>query len=498
MYHKFLVTILIVFFATNLFSQDYFISGHLGNLNEKDIYYGKNNTLLRPVLGCEDYIYDSLIFKIGKDKSRNIFVRKLLYEHLIQYQDSRVSFFIDPVFDFRMNYNSITSKRNYQNTRGYSISGNLISKIYFTSSFYENQGNFPNHIMDFYINRNRIPGYGLVKINSDTTVFDFANAYGSIAFKPIKQLNFTFGYDRLFAGDGYRSMILSDFSAPYTFFKTTFKFGKFEYTNIFTKTFYEYLALPDLNNQTQIRYYPITFYNFLTYNLKDKLKITLVDGFIPYSYSSFNESTISTYSHYFMPYLSSLISLFLEGDFYYYLLGLNLTYQNPKLGVFYGQFGISSINDFNMALQLGYKSFDFLKIKNLFFQLEGNFVTKDYGKSFFHQKQSLMHPIGGNFWEILSIVSYSYKRFEILAKINYQQQIKDNFLPDNNYYYLYNMSTKSVIYLDGQLVYKINNTNKLQIFVGTTYRYCPNTINTKNTFFNFGLRTTLKSNYYDF
>lgn len=57
-----------------------------------------------------------------------------------------------------------------------------------------------------------------------------------------------FGHDRHFVGNGYRSLILSDFSSNYTFLKINTKVWRFNYTNLYAQlvgdVFYRNEKLP--------------------------------------------------------------------------------------------------------------------------------------------------------------------------------------------------------------------------------------------------------------
>lgn len=67
--------------------------------------------------------------------------------------------------------------------------------------------------------------------------------------------------------------------------------------------------------------------------------------------------------------------------------------------------------------QIGFKSYDFMKTKNLYMQMEYNRVRpytyshwttlQNYG----HYNQPLAHPLGANFAEFLTIIRYHRDRF---------------------------------------------------------------------------------------
>jgi hypothetical protein len=515
-----------------MWAQDYFLTGHFNKLNEKNVYFRENSTHFKLVTGSENHLYDSLIFSVKKDKSRNWFVRKIFNEHLIIQGDERFRIIMDPVLDFRGNYDTYKKDFSYLNTRGAVIYGKLISRIYFNTAFYENQGKFPSHIDDFYKTFGTIPGYGRIKLDSKG-VYDFSNSYGSVSFKAIdnnmgiENLNFTIGYDRMFIGDGYRSMLLSDFSAPQVYFKSNLHIGKFEYNNIVSKAVnpnYKRIMGPDTYFNENAEYNSkLVLYNTFTYKINEKWHLTLFDAILLPSSLNFGQTLIYVVT----PYVHDFGEL-LKKNTPNVISGFNGSYRNKDIGIFYLQLAVDQIKFDNFELtgaaQLGYKNFDLADIKNLYFQAEYNMASVfmysnpnnelHYG----NQNQSLAHPAGNNFDEFILIGGYNLnniridnffrflREFEFILKLNYLRYRKDlGFNQQNifNYDQIYAGTIDSkvpgnqIINADFQIIYSLNKTNKLQIFCGTNFRY--DNFNKRNSFFfNFGLRTALRYNYYDF
>ena len=498
--------ILFAFLSVQAFAQDYPLTGHFQNLNEKEIYYTGVNTLIRPATGCENHIYDSLIFETTEMSDVSWLKRKLFHEHLLVQKDERFTLILDPIIDFRQNYDKNTGERGYLNTRGILINGNLDSKIYFNTSFYENQGVFPEHINDFYNTFGVIPGYGRVKAMDKG--YDFGAAYGNISLKATENLNFSIGYDRLFIGDGYRSMILSDFAAPLMYFKASAKFKDFEYSSIFTKAlnpnFNNILYLDDPGSVNSRYPSKHISYNILTYNLNSAWQFSLFDAFVIAEDTEVWKKALYTISPFFR-------ELYLDKGNHETnnLLGLNITFQQPKIGIFYSQLVLDRVfqsRNIESAFQLGYKQFDFLNISNLYFQLEYNYADAymywnvnselHYG----HYNQALAHPMGNKFNEVLIVSAYSLKEFEIVVKSSYINSWSTfgNFLDVcSPIYYLLVLAESKTMNTDIQLIYNVNKANRLQAFIGFTHRYNVDT-NSQSYFYQFGVRTAIRSNYYDF
>jgi hypothetical protein len=504
--------VLIIFFSlvTIIVSaQDYPLTGHFQNLNEEDIYFSGNNTIIRPATGVENEIYDSLIFTTPKSERKTWFGRKLIDEHFIIGEDETFKIIVDPIIDFRLNTDQLHDL-SYLNTRGIIVAGNLDSRIYFNSSFFENQGLMPIHISRYYHKYGVIPGYGRVKQLNGYNKFDFAAAYGNISIKANNSLNFTVGYDRLFIGDGYRSMILSDFSAPMIYFKINAKLGNFEYNNIFAKALNpNYKNIMQLENPTSINsLYPSKFisYNTLTYNLNSSWQFSLVEALVMSDKLSDWKVPIYSASPFFRTaYIDHSAELTNN------LLGLNITGQDQRLGIVYSQFIIDKIKKSDLpvfAFQLGYKNFDFAGVNNLFVQLEYNmassqmYMHQDNELHYGHFNQALAHPAGHKFSEILFIAAYSIKRIEIIAKLNllkpgYQNIFDIDQEIESYENYTNTSSSQLIVNSDFQIIYNINNANKLQVFLSLSPRI-DFVLNSNITFIQAGVRTAIRSNYYDY
>ncbi len=73
-----------------------------------------------------------------------------------------------------------------------------------------------------------IPGLG--RAYGSNGNYTFTNFAGSVSYSPIKILNFQLAKDKIFIGDGYRSLLLSDVANSYPFFKTTVNIWHLQYS----------------------------------------------------------------------------------------------------------------------------------------------------------------------------------------------------------------------------------------------------------------------------
>ncbi len=515
MQKKIVIFIFASLLSISAFAQDDFTIGHLQNLRDADIYYKGVNTVFRPTTGVENPIFDTLIFPKNDKVDKNWFVRKLFHEHLFIIGNEKYKMYIDPVFDFRYNrlpnLNTGEHIGGYTNTRGFFVQAKLGENVFFNSSFYENQAVLPAYYENLYDVKGNIPGYARVKKLSKFSEFDYANAYGNISFRPIKCLNFTLGYDRLFVGDGYNSVILSDFSAPMPYIKTSFKFGKWEYVNLVTK-----LTQFAGNVENADKINKIATYNFLIFNPQNDWQFTFFEqSVIDYKNRNFAEGLVRG-----IPIVREFIWTTNDDNI---KLGTNISYGNSKIGIFYSQAVFSAVKQIvnnqdstniiqtyqcNVDLQLGYKNHNLFNVKGLFFLAEANLsgcwtngekseiidlrynyyslniLNSNYG-------QSLTLPQNKGAYLFTAILSYSIKQFKIMAKYNLSPRNSSIETNDANSYpdsYIY---PRDIV--DFQFVYEMNSANRMQWFAGISLFDTQNGFN--DYYISAGFRTALRNNY---
>jgi hypothetical protein len=443
---------------------------------------------------------------------------------------------INPLFDFA--YGSVTGSKTttYTNTRGFLIEGQIGKNFYFSSSFLESQAKFLPYVNDFITANNGIvPGQGRAKLFKDTAGYDYNRANGLISYSPNKHFNFQVGHDKLFIGDGYRSLLLSDNSFNYPFIKITTKFWNIEYINLFTQ-FQQVGFGSQLDALLPKKY---GNFHYLSWNVTKRWNV------------SFFESIISAASNnrmYEFQYLNPVIFLrpveFANGSSDNVLMGATSKFKLNNKSYLYGQVMIDEFN-FQMikkaagwwgnkfGLQLGMKAFDVFKIKNLNFQIEGNMVrpytyshygdsaTAQYSSSAYtHYNQALAHPLGANFIEGLAFLNYHHKRFFVESRISYAVYGTDtagiNYGQNVNLNYNYNRAQISgdngdfgheigqglrntLLYTDIKMAYLVNPKTNLRIELGWMTRQHATSLAADNvSYLYFGLRSALYNYYYDF
>jgi len=173
----------------------------------------------------------------------------------------------------------------------------------------------------------------------------------------------------------------------------------------------------------------------------------------------------------------------------------------------------------NKSFQLGFRGFDFLKLKNLNYLFEYNTVgAYTYSNqnpivSYNHFSEPLAHPYGANFKELLGIVNYSTGKFDLQGKVIYSKYGLD--INNNNYgkdiTLANNINLPSTAITNGQgmattlkfaegsIAYLINPKYNLRLEAGALLREEQNALGDKKTaIISFGLRSSFRNLYHDF
>lgn len=313
------------------------------------------------------------------------------------------------------------------NSRGLELRGTIDKKVGFYTFFTDNQALLPSYVSDYRFQNLVVPGEGYNKIFKTRGV-DFISARGYIHFGVTKHIEVQFGHDRHFIGNGYRSLILSDFANSYNFLKLNTRVWKFNYTNIFAEMVADYTSRDEL--------YPKKYMAFhhLSLNIGKHVNIGVFE-----SVALRGRSKDSTkFGQFDIGYLNPVIfyrSIEQQiGSFDNAMLGIDWKVNFLKHFSWYGQIVLDEflLNELKarngwwankQGLQTGLKYFDVAGIKNLDMQGEMNYVRpymyahKNYYTSFTHYNQAIAHPLGANFTELIGIVRYQpHWRIQTTAK----------------------------------------------------------------------------------
>ena len=205
---------------------------------DAEVYSPNNNfhSALKP------YIVDTTLksrynqlMRVGVDSSRkNFFLRKIFNEHIFDVHEKDYTFFADYLPDLQLGRDLPNKTTTYLNTRGYQLGGTVGDKFYFYSSGYEDQGQFADYYKAYVNQIHFVPGEAYDRDNLKNKTADWSYVTAVVSYTPIKQLNITLGEDKTFIGDGYRSLLLSDWAANYPLLRLTANIGPVQYMMMWT------------------------------------------------------------------------------------------------------------------------------------------------------------------------------------------------------------------------------------------------------------------------
>ena len=355
----------------------------------------------------------------------------IAYNHFAGLEKQDFSLFIDPLVDFSVGRDFGPSWDLFTNTRGGIIKGRIGQEFSFETTFRENQARLPLYLQDFVGNTRVVPGQGRIRRFKEDSVgvgelppqigLDYAQATGYISWTPSRFVNFQFGQGKNFFGDGYRSLLLSDNTFSYPYFKIHTQFWKIDYVNLYTQ-FQDLTSPASFISGFQKKF---GSFHYLNYTANKWLQIGLFEGVVWQGSDSTNTRGFD------MAYLNPVIFFrpveFGLGSPDNAILGANIKVSPWKQLHVYGQFVLDDLDIANsrrgegfyrnkMGWQAGVKWFRVMDIENLVLRMEYNqvkpftYAHKIPVQNYAHFNQALAHPLGANFREFIGSVSYRYRR----------------------------------------------------------------------------------------
>ncbi|TDQ77085.1 gliding motility protein RemB [Sphingobacterium yanglingense] len=467
-------------------------------------------------------------------ESQNWFMRKLFNEHLVQVEKEDHTFYMDFLPDFQIGSELMGADKRttWLNGRGFQAGLTIGDKLTFYTNFFENQGVYPQYIDDYAIANGVMPGHGTVK-NQSKNVKDWMYATASVTYDFSPYFQTTLAYDKNHIGDGYRSMLLSDFSGNYTHLKLRGTIGNVQYTSVWAYMLDQKNPRIDPANPSARLGDGIKWgaFQYLDYNATNRLSVGFFQAI---TWANENEAGHRGFD---FNYLNPVIFLrpvesnnSSSPDKMF--LGLNAKYKVLNNVSVYGQFllGEFTAKEFfanngyahnKWGAQIGVRGFDAFGVKNLNFLGEYN-LARPYTYQHFsstsnysNHGEPLAHPRGANFREVVGIANYSWKRFDFSLQALYSLYGTDpadgaNMGGDifQSYTTIPNMYGNKIgqgvknnlYYADAKAAYVLNPRYNLRLELGYTQRYrkIEDQATQKSGVISVGLRSSFRSFYNDF
>lgn len=267
----------------------------------------------------------------------------------------------------------------------------------------------------------------------DANQFNYADIRGSINWHVTKYIDMQAGRDQHFIGNGYRSLMLGNFAAPFNFFKINTRIWKLNYTNLFA----ELRATPNnvLNKGFDRKF---TSMHHISVNVTKWLTI---GGFEAIVFGRSNNFDFS----YLLPviFLRSIEQQ--NGSPDNANLGVDFKANVMKRLQVYGQLMLDEFKKDELVgesrywwgnkqgWQLGGKYVDAFGIANLDLQGEINQIRpfmyqfRDTTGAYAHNLQPLAHTMGANLREIIGVARYQpFERLYLHSRIIWWKQGLDS------------------------------------------------------------------------
>ncbi|MCU7547685.1 capsule assembly Wzi family protein [Chitinophagaceae bacterium LB-8] len=337
---------------------------------------------------------------------------------------------VNPVFQYVVAKEKDNDEHLFLNTRGITLRGRIANKVGFAAYVTDNQERVPTYVNSFIKEHDAVPGEGYYK-DFKETAYDYFDARGHFSFNAAKFIDITFGYDKNFIGNGYRSLFLGDFANSSLFLKLNTRVWKLNLQNLFME-----LNATEPRGADHLLGKKYAAMHHLDFAATKWLNVGLFEAIV-----------FGRKDHFEFSYLNPVM-------FYRSIERQNGSIDNAFFGLdakaniahrfqLYGQllldeFSLSEVKNHEgwwgnkWAFQGGVKYIDALGIKNLDLQLESNRVrpfTYSHGDSvanYTHYNQPLAHPLGANFQEWIGIARYQpAPKWILQAKGIYYMQGRD-------------------------------------------------------------------------
>ncbi|GGH02777.1 gliding motility protein RemB [Mucilaginibacter phyllosphaerae] len=496
------------------------------------------HTSLRPFLidSTLNKRYNQLM-NVGVDSTRkNWFLRKLFNEHLIDVKTKEYTFYGDLLLEntFGHDFEDKTDQKEKfkpigfgpsskigLNTRGFQFGGTVGTKFSFYTSGYENQAAFPDYYTDYVNQIAFVPGQAYDRAPGKS-YRDYSYATAILSYTPTNYLNVTLGQDKTFIGDGYRSLLLSDFSAPAPLLRVTANLGNVQYMAMWT--YMQDINQPKFDSFGSNRR-KWALFHYLDWNVTNSLSLGFFNAYIvPEADAQGNRRGFDVNFINPVLFVSSFGPSSQPGNA---LVGFTGKYKIFNKTALYGQLLIdrfkasnffeSNNTDNTNGYQLGIRGADIFGVKNFNYLLEYNTV-KPYTYSnpasisaYTYYSQPLGDPFGANFRELNGILNYTTGRFDFQGQLMYAKygldvagenngkDVTKPFVPTQNSTKVGQGINTNLYYAEGTVSFLINPQYNMRLELSGLYRQEKNALSDKKTaLISFGLRSSFRNLYHDF
>ncbi|MCJ8164825.1 hypothetical protein MKJ04_08210 [Pontibacter sp. E15-1] len=358
------------------------------------------------------------------NKSQRPFLRHF-YQNttdLYHFRNDNFTLRVNPVLHLEVGLDNQTDGVRYVNTRGVQVEGSIDGRFGYYAFIGENQARFPGYVVDR-IERDDVVPHEVYWKQFKEDGYDFITARGYLNYALSDHVEIQLGHDRHVIGDGYRSLVYSDYAPPAFFLKLNTRVWKLHYMNLFQE-----LIAESRRRNDQLLPKKYMALHRLGINITDNINVGLFEQVV------FSRGKGKFELQYLNPIifyrsieqaLGSDDNAMLGADFRWNIRNRVQVYGQLMLDEFLLKEVKASDGWWGnkQAGQVGAKYIDAFGLSNLDLQGEVNLIRpytyqhKDIYTNYQHYNQPLAHPIGANLYELIGIVRYQpIPRLNLTAK----------------------------------------------------------------------------------
>ena len=436
----------------------------------------------------------------------------------------KLGFLVRPIYDLSAGFDFKSSRTLVSTVGGIIVDADFKRKIGIEIRIAGGTSILPNYLDSIASFSGVMPGWGDRAYSNGNSSYSFQHISGNLIWRPSKIFNLQVGRDKHFWGDGYRSLFLSDVSAAIPYIKQTTSIWKLQYVSLFAW----------MQDYTQANGFASGFRNkfgtfhYLSYNATKWFNVGVFESVIWQGTDSNRQRGFDV--NYLNPVIFFRPVEYSLGSSDNSMLGLSLKFRLNKNNQIYSQFLLDEFylkeilaqNGWwanKQAYQLGFKCFNFAKVNNLYLQTELNIVrpfTYSHGstqQNYSNAGNSLAHPLGANFMELIGIISYTHSRFFVSGKLvgarfgldlngaNYGQNINRSYTSRDHEYsnFLFQGLKTNLFYAELKMAFTLKTTFPLRLELVAGARNQTNVLSTNSgSYFQFGFSLPIWNTYRDY
>lgn len=377
------------------------------------------HTSFKPYLSSTLQSYSDTVIGFLHHPIKNFFLSKTFNEGPSKHNQFHLQLL--PIIDLQAGYDLLSSGFVPEIIGGANIKLNINNYFTFALTALGGRVSYPGFIDTNIQTSAIIPGLGRGYKNADGS-YSFSNLTGYISYSPNKVFNFQLGKDKHFIGDGYRSLLLSDFSNNNPYFGINANIWKIQY-NVWYSWMQDFSRYDGSQKSLQNKY---GTFHYLSFNATKEFNISFFENVV---WQGTDTNRVRTFDvNYLNPIVFYRPQEYSVGSADNSMMGLNASAKLFGTLKLYAQavadeFFLKEIRAKNgwwankQGWQFGAKYINAFKVKGLTLKVEYNQVrpyTYTHGsvqQNYANYGQALAHPLGANFKEYLGFISYRANRW---------------------------------------------------------------------------------------